>query len=165
MQKPFEKRHIFSALLKKSSVFVHINGRIVGGGIPAFLRLQDQVILQFGLDMPVPIPDLNWDDYCVMGTLSFKGVPYFCEVPWSAVYAIVGEDAKGMVFEEDMPQSVRDEADRNRKKKEDLVKESPSPLKLVTNPNKLKEMPSVRNVTKHKVFKRSERPDYLRLVK
>lgn len=165
MQKPFEKRHIFSALLKKSSVFVHLNGRSVGTGIPAFLRLQDQVVLQFGLDMPVPIPDLNWDDYCVSGTLSFKGVPYFCEVPWTDVYALVGEDTKGMVFQEDMPQSVRDEAERNRVKAE-AMKESPAPLKLVgANPNKLKEMPAVRNITKHKVFKRSDRPTHLRLVK
>lgn len=163
MQKSFEKRHIFSALLKKSSVFVHLNGKIVGTGIPARLRLQEQVVLQFGLDMPIPIPDLKWDDYCVSGTLSFKGVPYFCEVPWTDVYALVGEDSKGMVFQEDMPQSVRDEAERNRRNAE--LAKVPAPLKLISsNPNKLKEMPSVLKVTKNKVFKRVD-PPYLRLVK
>ena len=62
------------------------------------LRLQAQVVLQVGLDMPVPIPDLRVDEEGVFGTLSFKGVPFTCFVPWGAVFALVGEDAKGMVW-------------------------------------------------------------------
>jgi stringent starvation protein B len=80
--------------------------------VPARLRIQPQVVLQVGLDMPVPIPDLRIDDEGVYGTLSFKGVPFTCFVPWHAVFALVGDDAKGMVWSSEMPFEIASEVDR-----------------------------------------------------
>jgi stringent starvation protein B len=74
--------------------------------VPARLRHQAQVVLQVGLDMPVPIPDLRVDEEGIFGTLSFKGVPFSCFVPWGAVFALVGEDAKGMVWSREMPEEI-----------------------------------------------------------
>jgi stringent starvation protein B len=70
-------------------------------------------VLQVGLDMPVPIPDLRVDEEGVFGTLSFKGVPFGCTVPWSAVFALVGDDGKGMIWSAEMPHEVAGELERD----------------------------------------------------
>ena len=36
----------------------------------------------------------------------FKGTPFECFLPWNAVFAVVGEDDKGMVWDEDLPDDV-----------------------------------------------------------
>jgi stringent starvation protein B len=56
--------------------------------------------------MSVPIPDLAYDKVGVSGTLSFKGVPFWINIPWDAVYALVGEDARGYVWNDDMPSAI-----------------------------------------------------------
>lgn len=56
--------------------------------------------------MPVPIPDLRVDEEGIFGTLSFKGIPFSCFVPWASVFALVGEDAKGMVWSREMPEEI-----------------------------------------------------------
>jgi stringent starvation protein B len=103
--------------LLRGSVFVHLDPRRPGVLVPARLRSQAQVVLQVGLDMPVPIPDLRIDEDGVFGTLSFKGVPFACFVPWAAVFALVGEDAKGMVWHSDMPPEIAAEVEREGKKR------------------------------------------------
>jgi stringent starvation protein B len=100
------KKDVARALLLRGSVFVHLDPRRPGVLVPARLRHQAQVVLQVGLDMPVPIPDLRVDEEGIFGTLSFKGVPFSCFVPWAAVFALVGEDAKGMVWSREMPDEI-----------------------------------------------------------
>lgn len=100
------KKDVARALLLRGSVFVHLDPRRSGVLVPARLRSQAQVVLQVGLDMPVPIPDLRVDEEGIFGTLSFKGIPFTCFVPWNAVFALVGEDAKGMVWSKEMPEEV-----------------------------------------------------------
>ena len=47
-------------------------------------------ILSYGLDMPVPIPDLVVDDAGISATLSFSREPFKTFVPWEAVVGIWG---------------------------------------------------------------------------
>jgi hypothetical protein len=47
-------------------------------------------IFSYGLDMPVPIPDLSFDDSGISATLSFSRVPHATFVPWEAVVGIRG---------------------------------------------------------------------------
>lgn len=108
------KKDVARALLLRGSVFVHLDPRQAGVLVPTRLRLQAQVVLQVGLDMPVPIPDLRIDDEGVYGTLSFKGVPFTCFVPWRAVFALVGDDAKGMVWPSEMPAEIAAQVDGDR---------------------------------------------------
>ena len=98
-------------------MFIHLDPRRSGVLVPARLRSQPQVVLQVGLDMPVPIPDLRIDHEGVFGTLSFKGVPFACFVPWGAVFALVGEDAKGMVWHADMPLEIAAEVERESRRR------------------------------------------------
>lgn len=111
------KKDVARALLLRGSVFVHLDPRKAGVLVPTRLRLQAQVVLQVGLDMPVPIPDLRIDDEGVYGTLSFKGVPFTCFVPWGAVFALVGDDAKGMVWSTEMPAEIAAEVDREGRRR------------------------------------------------
>jgi stringent starvation protein B len=111
------KKDVARALLLRGSVFIHLDPRRSGVLVPARLRSQAQVVLQVGLDMPVPIPDLRIDEEGVFGTLSFKGVPFACFVPWGSVFALVGEDAKGMVWHADMPAEIAAEVEREGRKR------------------------------------------------
>jgi hypothetical protein len=56
--------------------------------------------------MAIPIPDLRLDDEGMSCTLSFNRSPFFCVVPWTSVFAIVGDDARGMVWPDDVPAEI-----------------------------------------------------------
>lgn len=130
--------------------------------MPARLRTQAQVVLQVGLDMPVPIPDLRVDEEGIFGTLSFRGIPFTCFVPWGAIFALVGEDAKGMVWSKEMPNEVASALVRESRR------ESGAKAELV-HLDQFRERESRRSMVAPK--RRSERPatwdrpSYLRVVK
>jgi len=106
------KRAIAEALLERGSIFIHLDPRAESVQVPSFLRAQPQVVLQVGLNMPIPIFDLNVDDDGVTATLSFNRTPHYCYVPWDAIFALVGEDGRGRVFLESMPSEIKSEIDR-----------------------------------------------------
>lgn len=90
---------------------MHLDPRVDAVVVPEFLRAQPQLVLQIGLDLPVPITDLRVDDAGVFGTLVFAHNPHTCIVPWEAVFALVGDDGKGMVWPKDMPEEIAAEVE------------------------------------------------------
>lgn len=84
--------------------------------VPQWLKQQPQLVLQVGLEMAIPIPDLKVDDTGVFGTLSFNRKPFTCSVPWHGVFAVVGDDGKGMVWPESMPPEVAAEVEREARR-------------------------------------------------
>lgn len=103
-----DKKDVMLALLERSGVFVHLDPRIQGVIVPDGFRRQPELVLQFGLNMAVPIKDLEVDDEAVSGTLSFARRPFWVKVPWSAIYALVSdEDQRGMVWPEDAPRESK----------------------------------------------------------
>jgi stringent starvation protein B len=100
------KKDVALALLESSTLFMHLDPRHDEVKVPPWFKRQPQLVLQVGLNMPVPIPDLNVDDDGVSCTLSFNRTPFFCYVPWAAIYALVGEDHRGMVWPDDVPAEV-----------------------------------------------------------
>ena len=100
------KKQVALALLERSSVFVHLDPRDERVRVPKWFKNQPQLVLQIGLNMAVRIPDLDIDEDAVSCTLSFNRSPHFCYVPWSSIYALVGEDGRGMVWPEDVPAEV-----------------------------------------------------------
>lgn len=106
------KKDVARALLLKGSVFVHLDPRREGVIVPAEYKRQAQLVLQVGLDLPVPIPDLRVDRTGVRGTLSFQRAPFTCSVPWDAVFAVVGGDGRGMVWPTSMPKEIAVEVER-----------------------------------------------------
>jgi stringent starvation protein B len=111
------KRDVVRALLLKGSVFVHLDPRREGVSVPQWLRTHTQLVLQVGFDMPVPIHDLHIDEQGVFATLSFNRSPFSCRVPWEAVFALVGDDGRGMVWPESMPPEIAAEVDREAKRR------------------------------------------------
>ena len=104
------KKDVALTLLESSTVFMHLDPRLEQVRVPPWFKRQPQLVLQVGLNMPVPIPDLNLDEIGVSCTLSFNRSPFFCYVPWKAIYALVGEDGRGMVWPEDIPPEVAAQA-------------------------------------------------------
>ena len=100
------KKVVALAILEQSMVNVHLDPRADGVVVPPNFKRQPQLLLQIGLNLPVPIPDLYFDDEKMSCTLSFGRVPFFCIVPWTAVFAMVGQDGRGMVWPESLPPEV-----------------------------------------------------------
>jgi stringent starvation protein B len=100
------KKEVALALLERSSVYVHLDPRQSGVMVPQWFKKQAQLVLQIGLNMPVPIPDLRLDDDGMCCTLSFNRAPFYCVVPWASVFAMVGDDGRGMVWPDDVPSDV-----------------------------------------------------------
>ncbi len=84
-------------------MFAHLDPRRADVVVPKRLRSQSQLVLQIGMNMAVPIPDLKVGDDGLSCTLSFNRSPFWCFLPWTAVYALVGEDGRGMVWPDDVP--------------------------------------------------------------
>jgi hypothetical protein len=100
------KKDVTLLLLEGPSVYLHLDPRREGVNVPKWLAGQPQLVLQIGLNMPVPIPDLVVDDEGVSCTLSFNRAPFWCKLPWTAIYAVVGADQRGMVWPDDVPPEV-----------------------------------------------------------
>jgi stringent starvation protein B len=100
------KHDVARALLVRGSVFVHLDPRQPAVRVPDHLRKQPQLVLQVGLDMPISIPDLRVTSDGVYATLSFSRTPFPCWIPWSAVFALLDERGKGMLWPEDLPVEI-----------------------------------------------------------
>ncbi|MEJ7733575.1 MAG: ClpXP protease specificity-enhancing factor SspB [Polyangiaceae bacterium] len=100
------KKDVAITLLEGPSVFVHLDPRRPGVSVPKWFARNPQLVLQVGLNMAIPIPDLKVDEDGISCTLSFSRTPFWCKLPWSAVYALVGEDGRGMIWPNDVPPEV-----------------------------------------------------------
>jgi stringent starvation protein B len=100
------KQAVALDLLERTSVFVHLDPRRPGVMVPQGFLKQPQLVLQIGLNMAIQIPDLDVGDEGISCTLSFNKRPHFCSLPWSSIYALIGEQGGGMVWPEDVPPEV-----------------------------------------------------------
>jgi hypothetical protein len=106
------KKAVALELLKGPSLFVHLDPRRDNVVVPPWFKRQPQLVLQLGLNMAVAIRDLDVTDEGISGTLSFNRSPFWCFAPWTAVYALVGEDGRGMVYPDDVPPELAAAAQR-----------------------------------------------------
>lgn len=88
-------------------MFIHLDPRREGVVVPQWFTGQPQLVLQVGLNMAIPIPDLKVDEKGISCTLSFNRAPFWCCIPWKAIYALVGEDGRGGVWAEDVPPEIQ----------------------------------------------------------
>lgn len=91
-------------------MFIHMDPRAERVVVPTQFKKAPQLVLQVGLNMPIPIPDLAVDDDAIRCTLSFSRTPFYCIVPWAAIYALVGDDGRGMIWPDDVPPEVAQQA-------------------------------------------------------
>jgi hypothetical protein len=102
----YSKKQVATALLEGTSFFIHLDPRRPGVLVPEKFRAQPQLVLQVGKQLATPIPDLVIDDAGITATLSFSQKPFFCRVPWPAVYALLDEAGRGQLWAEDVPPEV-----------------------------------------------------------
>lgn len=97
------KKEVALLLLQSSTLFVHLDPRRAGVTVPKRFARQPQLVLELGLNLALPIPDLEIDERGISCTLSFDRTPFWCDLPWPSVYAMVGDDGRGMVWPDDVP--------------------------------------------------------------
>jgi hypothetical protein len=105
-RQPPQKKDVALEVLERSSMFIHLDPRRPDVVVPRWFAGQPQLVLQVGLNMAIPIPDLKVDDIGISCTLSFSRSPFWCKIPWSAIYALIGEDGRGGVWPDDVPPEV-----------------------------------------------------------
>lgn len=161
---PF-KQDVANQLLRKGSLFIHLDPRITDVVVPPWLRHQAQLVLQVGLDMPIPIPDLTVNEDGVLGTLSFSRTPFLCHIPWNAVFALVGDEGRGMVYPESMPPEIVAEVEREaaRSRLAGLTPEGQQQVSPATR--KVTELSAPRQSKPTKTKSGKPLPPYLRVVK
>jgi stringent starvation protein B len=128
------KKEVALALLERSNdkgIYVHLDPRQAAVVVPPWFKKQPQLVLQIGLNMAIPIPDLRLDDEGMSCTLSFNRSPFFCVVPWASVFAIVGDDARGMVWPDDVPAEIARHASPSQQQPS-----QPAPVRAVDGPAK-----------------------------
>jgi hypothetical protein len=86
------KLPLFAELLKTGSVFVFV---MPSPEIVLPKNLIYPLALEYGYNMPNPIPDLSWSERGIRATLSFNTVSHETFVPWESVVAMrpSGQDA------------------------------------------------------------------------
>lgn len=100
------KRDAFSAFLREGWVSLHLDARRAGVAVPPTFANEPHLVLQYGRNMPIPIPDLEVTDDGVSATLSFSRAPHRTHVPWSSVYVVACTDGRAILYYEDVPQEV-----------------------------------------------------------
>jgi stringent starvation protein B len=106
------KRDVLEKLLEDGPVLIHLDARHAGVEVPDAHRDNARLVLRLGFGLSPPIPDLSFDDHGVRATLTFRGKPHPCMVPWDAVYAVVAEDGRGLVWPEHVPPDVAAELEQ-----------------------------------------------------
>src|SRR5262245_16882588 len=101
-----DKRAFFEERLAGGSAFLHLDARRPGVRLPEAFSEDPHVVLQYGWALKIPIPDLTITDWGVRATLSFQRTPFATAVPWSAIFAVHGEDGQFSVWQEDVPRDV-----------------------------------------------------------
>ncbi|MBI5482736.1 MAG: hypothetical protein HY906_28030 [Deltaproteobacteria bacterium] len=101
-----EKRSVVDAMLKDGPVLLHLDARRAGVKVPPDLAQDPALVLRIGHHLTPPIPDLTVDDDGVRATLTFRGVPHGCVVPFSALFAVTNEAGQGLVYDQDVPPEV-----------------------------------------------------------
>ena len=106
------KEDVARGLLLRGSVFIHLDPRADGVLVPPHLAAQPHLVLQIGLDLAVPIPDLRVDGEGIYGTLSFNRSPFTVTVPWGSVFALADDQGRAMVWPDSLPEELRAEVER-----------------------------------------------------
>ena len=162
------KKDVALVLLEGPSVFVHLDPRREGVTVPNWFKNQPQLVLQIGMNMAVPVVDLVINDDGISCTLSFNRSPHWCHLPWSAIYALIGEDGRAMIWPEDVPPELAAQLERAKlkpagtKKPRKRAKPKPAPVAAVKAAT---EEPSDKPAKEANGTTKRPLPPYLRVIK
>jgi stringent starvation protein B len=125
-----EKQRTLNELLEQGVVLVQLDARRPGVRVPDELKEDMQLRLNFNYRKGKG--DLVVNEWGLRETLSFKGRWFAVSVPWSAVYVAHLHGAEPVLFPEDMPEEMIEEAltrmQRAGYSLEELEEKRPQPL-------------------------------------
>jgi len=102
-----EKRKLFATLLETGITALHLDPRRPGVIVPG--RFADQSWLVLNYSYRYGIADFRFDDQVVEASLSFAGQPFYCRVPWQAVFAMTDSTRqRGRIWHDEVPADVDD---------------------------------------------------------
>lgn len=85
------KNIVLSGLANGPGVHLFVDSRADNVVLPEKWMGQPKVIIEVGLHMPNPIPDLVVDEVGVRATLHFAELGEFaCFLPWASIYGVHG---------------------------------------------------------------------------
>jgi stringent starvation protein B len=103
-----DKRETLLRLLAEGMVMVHLDARRPGVKVPRAHRTE--ALLRLNLSYRFASRDLTVDEDGVRCTLSFSGVPYLCELPLPAIFAVTSHvSGESMVWPESLPSEAQRE--------------------------------------------------------
>ena len=97
------KQEAFLTFLEDGWVTIYVDARHPDVVVPPHLKGESRLVLQYGLNMPVPVENLQVTDVGVKATLSFSRQPHDTLIPWPAIYVIACTDGRGLLYKEDVP--------------------------------------------------------------
>lgn len=100
-----EKFAVFSRFAEKGKVMVTLDARRPGVSVPSRFAEDPQLNLDFS--MRFGLADFAFDARGVRASLSFQRVPFFCDLPWSAVYALYSHvDNERLTWARSLPREI-----------------------------------------------------------
>lgn len=92
-------------LAGEGRILFSIDSRREGVIVPVHLLGLPRLVLAVGWNLYPPITDLTFSEEALSGTLSFSGKPFFCSIPWEALYAVSG--TSDICWSDDVPPELR----------------------------------------------------------
>lgn len=100
---PYE---IVTDLLRLGPVYLHIDPSVDQVVIPSGFMGRPKVVLVIGDESTGRDMEITPEGF--FGTLTFRGEPYTCFVPWDATFAVYPKQGHGVVWRHLIPEGIED---------------------------------------------------------
>jgi stringent starvation protein B len=102
-----EKLRMFARFIDQGMTMISLDARRDGVRVPH--HLAGELMLNLNFSLRFGIDDFAYDDDGVRASLTFNKVPFFCEIPWSAVYQMTSTvNADRMMWPDSLPAELAD---------------------------------------------------------
>ena len=114
-----EKKETIENLLEKGMVMITLDARHEEASLPDYLTTEPQLVLNISTRFNLPLDVTDWG---VHATLTFRGSPFNCEIPWNAIYIMVSHETREpFLFPDDIPVEVVAETIRREREEEEQI--------------------------------------------
>src|SRR4051812_37506333 len=100
-----QKYAVFGRFIDRGKVMVTLDARRLGVSVPS--QFVDEPQLNLDFSEKFGLQDFVYDERGVRASLSFNRQPFFCDVPWSAVYAVFSHaDNERLTWARSLPTEI-----------------------------------------------------------
>src|SRR5947209_4985496 len=104
-----QKYAVFGRFVDRGKVMVTLDARRPGVAVPSHFGEEPQLNLDFSERFG--LSDFVYDERGVRASLSFNRQPFFCDVPWGAVYSLFSHAPEGerLTWPRSLPTEILDQ--------------------------------------------------------